>query len=181
MSNFTSLESRLKLPGLAPPLISSPPFTVPSTHITLEMAFQAMMGGSECSTSNNPLNSLLKQQQTDHSLHHQPSTFNNPHNATTMRSMTPNLGQLNSQEAEQFFQQQQQQGMGMGMEGMRRELENVANNNAIKGDRGTLISYSFPQHEFKRLISWLLTCTIINRMVFAIFPCDFQPLSTRDG
>jgi len=109
-----------------------------------------MMGGSECSTSNNPLNSLLKQQQTDHSLHHQPSTFNNSQNANSMRSMTPNLGQLNSQEAEQFFQQQQQQGMGMGMEGMRRELENVANNSAIKGDRGTSYLLLFSsQHEFK--------------------------------
>ena len=34
-------------------------------------AFSAMMGGAECSTSSNPLSSLLKQQQADHSLHHQ--------------------------------------------------------------------------------------------------------------
>ena len=57
-----------------------------------------------------------------------------------MRSMTPASmgGQLNGQEAEQFFQQQN--GGGMGMETMRRELENVARGSqggAIKGDRGT--------------------------------------------
>lgn len=116
------------------------------------MAFQAMMGGSECSTSNNPLNSLLKQQQTDHSLHHnQPSTYNNPQNAgQSMRSMTPaSIGQLNGQEAEQFFQQQN--GGGMGMETMRRELENVARGSqgAIKGDRGTHRIHSLNSYSMK--------------------------------
>ena len=64
-----------------------------------------------------------------------------------MRSMTPaSIGQLNNQEAEQFFQQQNGGGQGIGMETMRRELENVARGSqggAIKGDRGT--SYSLTQ------------------------------------
>ncbi|BGP33853.1 Peroxisomal membrane signal receptor PTS1 [Rhodotorula toruloides] len=104
-------------------------------------AFSAMMGGAECSTSSNPLHSLLKQQQTDHSLHHGgfhagPSSSQ----GSSMRSYTGTPNQ--AEEADRFFQMQQQQAAAGGagplaMDQMRRELENVASGpaGAIKGDR----------------------------------------------
>lgn len=101
-----------------------------------------MMGGAECSTSSNPLHSLLKQQQTDHSLHHGgfhagPSSSQ----GSSMRSYTGTPNQ--AEEADRFFQMQQQQAAAGGagplaMDQMRRELENVARGpaGALKGDRG---------------------------------------------
>ncbi|GAA5888768.1 hypothetical protein JCM5296_000098 [Sporobolomyces johnsonii] len=104
------------------------------------MAFQAMMGGAECSTSNNPLSSLLKQQHTDHSLH-QGHPFTAPGSAAQGASIraysgTP-TGQLSPEEADRFFQAQAHQPGPLGMEAIRRELDNVARGGpgAIKGDR----------------------------------------------
>ncbi|GAA5878947.1 hypothetical protein JCM8547_003255 [Rhodosporidiobolus lusitaniae] len=111
-------------------------------------AFSAMMGGAECSTSSNPLHSLLKTQNTDHSLHHQgfaPGPLGAAQ-GSSMRSFTGTpQGQLAGDEAERFFQQQHAGGAGpMSMEGMRRELEHVARgqNGALKGDREWASQYN---------------------------------------
>ncbi|GAA5981034.1 hypothetical protein JCM5350_000020 [Sporobolomyces pararoseus] len=100
-----------------------------------------MMGGSECSTSNNPLSSLLKQQQTDHSLHQH---FSSPNQlggsgggiGGSMRTggAPPSMSQ---EEVDRFLMQQPKaNGNPLEMEAMRRELENVAHrNNPLKGDR----------------------------------------------
>lgn len=96
------------------------------------MAFQSMMNGSECSTSS-PLSSLLKQQSNDPSLHS--STFN-PHTAgpsLRTRQGQPGAGQA---EAERFFQSGNGGNPAFEMERMRRELENVNQSGAMKGDRG---------------------------------------------
>jgi peroxin-5 len=103
------------------------------------MAFQSMMNGSECSTGASPLSSLLKQQNTDSSLHG--SSFSQGGPASTLRSRQGIPGQ-GHEEAERFFQSQSNGGGGGGgpggafaMEGLRRELEG-ANMGAMKGDRG---------------------------------------------
>ncbi|GAA5880959.1 hypothetical protein JCM16303_004617, partial [Sporobolomyces ruberrimus] len=105
------------------------------------MAFQAMMGGSECSTSQNPLSTLLKQQQTDRSLHQsgQLHPAQSGHvGGPSMRSSLHN-GQLISQdEADRFLQMNPAGASGNSLEmaQMRRELENVAHRgHALKGDR----------------------------------------------
>ncbi|GAA6019801.1 hypothetical protein JCM11491_000274 [Sporobolomyces phaffii] len=103
------------------------------------MAFQAMMGGSECSTSNNPLASLLKQQQTDHSLHH--PQFSGPPLASaaggSMRTSNNNTPPVLSQEeAERFLHHSAGGANPIEMAAMRRELDNVAHRNGpLKGDR----------------------------------------------
>ncbi|GAA5940554.1 tetratricopeptide repeat protein [Sporobolomyces koalae] len=106
------------------------------------MAFQAMMGGAECSTSNNPLSSLLKQQQTDHSLHHQSQLHPNhgAAHAATMRTMSASPSHAAQEEAERFLQHQQLAGPGSGdgltMEAMRRELESLNHQGGgLRGDR----------------------------------------------
>ncbi|GJN92980.1 hypothetical protein Rhopal_006025-T1 [Rhodotorula paludigena] len=116
------------------------------------MAFQAMMGGAECSTSSNPLSSLLKNQQTDHSLHHQ--GFGQPGPSTSqgasMRSYTGTpTGQRAGDEADRFFHAQSGGGgqqQPLAMDQMRRELDNVAraagHAGPIKGDREWASQYS---------------------------------------
>ncbi|GAA5913855.1 tetratricopeptide repeat protein [Sporobolomyces salmoneus] len=105
------------------------------------MAFQAMMGGSECSTSNNPLSSLLKQQQTDHSLHQQYSSLPGSSHAGGSVRTGGNAPMISPEEADRFLMQQTSSNGGGGgnpleMEAMRRELENVAHrHNPLKGDR----------------------------------------------
>lgn len=88
-----------------------------------------MMNGSECSTSSNPLSQLLKQQQTDRSLHQGPSLQSSGQLAGTMRTHSPM--QNGGKEAEQFFAGGQG-GSGMvnggefpGMAGLRRELDQM--------------------------------------------------------
>lgn len=101
-----------------------------------------MMNGAECSTSSTPLASLLKQQQTDHSLHQ--ANYSQPgSSAGSLRTHTP-TGALQHEDADRFFQQQQQMG-GSGqfasMDSIRRELEGVSRGSpqsALKGDRGEL-------------------------------------------
>lgn len=95
------------------------------------MAFQSMMSGSECSTSANPLSQLLKQQQTDRSLHQGPSLQHSGQPARTLRTHSPM--QNGAQEAEQFFGGGQGVGGGKvqggefpGMANLRREIEAVA-------------------------------------------------------
>ncbi|GAA6037370.1 hypothetical protein JCM8097_008534 [Rhodosporidiobolus ruineniae] len=106
-------------------------------------AFAAMMGGAECSTSSNPLHGLLKQQDASGSILNQgfaPGASGSGQGAS-MRSWTGTpTGQLAGDEADRFFQQQQHPAAGpspMSMEGMRRELDNVARvpQGAYKGDR----------------------------------------------
>lgn len=103
-----------------------------------------MMSGAECSTSSTPLASLLKQQQTDHSLHQ--SNFSQPgSSAGSLRTHTPTGGALQHEDADRFFQQQQMGGGPGGsgqfanMDSIRRELEGVSRGSpqsALKGDRG---------------------------------------------
>lgn len=139
------------IPRLAPGLASTsqlPPFCalVASSQLTLPpTVFQSMMSGAECSTSSTPLASLLKQQQTDHSLHQ--SNFSQPGpSAGSLRTHTP-TGALQHEDADRFFQQQQMGGPGSGqfanMDSIRRELEGVSRaspQSALKGDRGELQS-----------------------------------------
>jgi peroxin-5 len=88
------------------------------------MAFQSMMNGSECSTGNNPLNQLLKQQSNkDNSVYNQ---FNNPDQSTStstsIRSQTPTVSSL---EADLFYSNQQSQqsnNNNFDLQGLRREL-----------------------------------------------------------
>ncbi|BGP50152.1 Peroxisomal membrane signal receptor PTS1 [Rhodotorula kratochvilovae] len=105
-------------------------------------AFSAMMGGAECSTSSNPLSSLLKQQQADHSLHHQSyAPGGGSSQGASMRSFTGTpTGQLQGDEADRFFQQHHAAPPAAGplaMDAMRRELESVSRGSTgpIKGDR----------------------------------------------
>lgn len=109
-------------------------------------AFSAMMGGAECSTSSNPLSSLLKQQQQDHSLHHQ--GFAGPGaagpSASSMRSHThtPPAHLQGDADADRFFHPHPHAPAAppLAMDAMRRELENVSRGatpgGALKGDRG---------------------------------------------
>ena len=95
-----------------------------------KMAFQSMMSGSECSTSANPLSQLLKQQQTDRSLHQGPSLQPSGQLPGTLRTHSPM--QNGGQEVEQFYAGGQGGSGGMvkggefpGMVGLRREIEAV--------------------------------------------------------
>lgn len=97
------------------------------------MAFQSLVGGSDCGPSN-PLNSLLKHQNNDSSLHS--STFasqGGPGPSLRSRQGTPGPSH---QEADRFFQGGPGGGSNFGMEGLRRELEGVGRDGALKGDRG---------------------------------------------
>ncbi|GAA5914417.1 hypothetical protein JCM8208_002846, partial [Rhodotorula glutinis] len=117
-------------------------------------AFSAMMGGAECSTSSNPLSSLLKQQHQDHSLHHQgfnaPGTSSAGQPGASMRSYThtpPGQQQHHLQgdhDADRFFHPQHQHVAAppaagpLALDAMRRELDNVSRASSagpIKGDR----------------------------------------------
>lgn len=92
------------------------------------MAFQSMVSGAECSTGSNPLSQLLKQQQTDRSLHAGPSyqqAAQRPNGLRTQQQQGPG-GQMVGKEAEQFFGQKPGGGPGeglMAMGALRRELE----------------------------------------------------------
>lgn len=97
------------------------------------MAFQGMMSGAECSTSS-PLQSLLKQQSTDNSLHNSSfSHANQPASLRTRSGMPPQA----QEEAERFYAQNgNNPGPAFEMERLRRELEGVSREGALKGDRG---------------------------------------------
>ncbi|GAA5846234.1 hypothetical protein JCM9279_005868 [Rhodotorula babjevae] len=115
-------------------------------------AFSAMMGGAECSTSSNPLSSLLKQQHQDHSLHHQgfnaPGTASAAHPGASMRSYTATppgqQGLQGDHDADRFFHHHHQHVAAppaagpLALDAMRRELDNVSRSSSagpIKGDR----------------------------------------------
>jgi peroxin-5 len=111
-----------------------------------QIMFQSMMSGAECSTGSTPLASLLKQQNTDHSLH-QPGFSGQQVGAGPSFRSSPGLSGRQLEEAERFFQQgsgpvtPKNGGSQMGMENLRRELERVARNDnqgSMKGDRGQL-------------------------------------------
>lgn len=109
-----------------------------------------MMGGAECSTSSNPLSSLLKQQQQDHSLHHQGFAGPGPAgpSASSMRSHThtPPAHLQGDADADRFFHPHPHAPAAppLAIDAMRRELENVSRGatpgGALKGDRGALSS-----------------------------------------
>ncbi|EPQ26527.1 uncharacterized protein PFL1_05849 [Pseudozyma flocculosa PF-1] len=96
------------------------------------MAFQSMMGGAECSTSNNGLAQMLKHTQQDRSLQHGDRTLNGSPMQQGGGMRHSNLGpqQGGSQDAEAFFRQQQQQGRpgaaNFDMGSLRNELHGVA-------------------------------------------------------
>ena len=105
------------------------------------MAFQGMMSGAECSTSS-PLQSLLKQQGTDNSLHNSSFSQSNQGPSLRTRSGMPPQAQ---EEAERFYAQNGRNnspGPAFEMERLRRELEGVSREGAIKGDRGEPLRFS---------------------------------------
>lgn len=122
-------------------------------------AFNAMMGGAECSTSSNPLSSLLKQQHQDHSLHHQgfnaPGTSSAAQPGASMRSYTATppgqQGLQGDHDADRFFHHHQHVAAPpaagpLALDAMRRELDNVSRSSSagpIKGDRGASLLRSF--------------------------------------
>jgi peroxin-5 len=89
------------------------------------MAFQSMMNGSECSTGNNPLNQLLKQQSNkDNSVYNQfnPNPDQSTSTSTSIRSQTPTVSSL---EADRFYSNQQSQqsnNNNFDLQALRREL-----------------------------------------------------------
>lgn len=102
------------------------------------------MSGSECSTSANPLNTLLKQQNQDRSMHQSGFSQQSGPSSQSIRTHTPN-GQR-AEEADRFFQQQGGPAFG-NMDGLRRELESVSRGSpqsAMKGDRGELSEHPTP-------------------------------------
>lgn len=111
-------------------LVPRPVLDTPPRDSSIIMAFQSLMSGSECSTSANPLSQLLKQQQTDRSLHQGPSLQSSGPLPGTLRTHSPMQG--GGQEAEQFFAGGQMGNGGavkggelMGMGGLRRELDGL--------------------------------------------------------
>lgn len=135
-----------------------------------------MMSGSECSTSATPLASLLKQQQTDHSLHQSNFPGQSGSSNASLRTHTPNGGALQHEEAERFFQQQQHGGGTPGgsgqfanMDTLRRELESVSRGSpqsAMKGDRGEQrLEHAGARRRLIK-VAPLLSC----RMGFSVLP-----------
>ena len=97
------------------PALSSP------CLITGENTMDALLSGSECSTSSNPLSQLLKQQQTDHSLHQ--SQFATPSSAAPSTSIRQPLQQArHNAEAQKFFQGPAQPQHAFNLEALHREL-----------------------------------------------------------
>lgn len=97
------------------------------------------MSGAECSTSS-PLQSLLKQQGTDNSLHNSSFSQQNPGPSLRTRSGLPPLAQ---EEAERFYAQNgNSPAPAFEMERLRQQLEGVSREGAIKGDRGELLRSS---------------------------------------
>ncbi|KAM0790146.1 hypothetical protein ACM66B_005467 [Microbotryomycetes sp. NB124-2] len=113
------------------------------------------MSGAECSTSNTPLASLLKQQNQDHSLHQ--SQFTSQPGPAAGQSMRTHAGPgpVNADEAERFFTQHQAPATAgpaqfANMDALRRELESVSRHTppgaasaaAFKGDREWASQYN---------------------------------------
>ncbi|KAK4046399.1 Peroxisomal membrane signal receptor PTS1 [Microbotryomycetes sp. JL221] len=107
------------------------------------------MSGAECSTSNTPLASLLKQQNQDHSLHQNQFTPQaGPTTAHTMRTQVGGGGPINADEAERFFNGGAPGPAGQqfaNMDSLRRELESASRHTppvgALKGDREWATQY----------------------------------------
>ncbi|BGP18226.1 hypothetical protein JCM10213_007855 [Rhodosporidiobolus nylandii] len=107
---------------------------------------QAMMGGAECSTSSNPLSGLLKQQHGGEEWRqtHGVGGSGSAQESSMRSSASPSTGQMGTDEADRFFQQQQLGPGPMSMEGMRRELESVSRGpgGVMRGDKEWASQYS---------------------------------------
>lgn len=102
------------------------------------------MNGSECATGSSPLASLLKQQQNDNSLHQSDFNLQNNLQQQQLRSRLQNPSNHSHEEAERFFQSRAGAGPAgnFAMEGLHRELENVAaRGQGLVGERGEELNW----------------------------------------
>lgn len=106
-------------------------YHVGHTSVTVKMAFQSMLNGAECSTSNNGLAQMLKHTQQDRSIQQGDRTFTGqPQTGSTGMRQQHQAG-LNS-DADAFFRQQQAASMPRGaassafdLQAMRNELNSA--------------------------------------------------------
>ncbi|PWZ02303.1 TPR-like protein [Testicularia cyperi] len=115
------------------------------------MAFQSMMSGAECSTSNNGLSQILKHTQQDRSLQHGDRTFAGPARMGPAGMRQSNQPQGAGSDAEAFFRQQQQSAMpgtassAFDMHAMRSELNNFHPSPAAMSNAGASWANQMPR------------------------------------